>query len=304
VIRNARIDVVVVNGLANPHAGLAAHLEDVPVVWQLIDTFTPMAVRRPMMSIAGRIADAIMSTGQAVAEQHPGATAFGKRLVLFFPVVDPGRFVNDPEARRSARVRLGVPEECVVVGNVGNINPMKGHDTFVEAAALGRRLRPGTRFVILGAQYPQHARYADRLWRRAAGFGLRLGEDLIVVDPGSEVQELAAAFDVFWLTSHARSEGIPTVVGEAMALGLPVVATRVGSVHEAIDHEVTGHLVAPRDPVALVEATLPYLDDHQLRLAVGRTGRDRAQKLYSPEACAEQHLRAFELAIAHRRARR
>lgn len=301
LIRASRSDLVLINGLANPHAALAARLEGVPVVWQLLDTFSPMKLRRAMMPVVTATADAVMSTGRAVAEQHPGATSFGERLVLFFPVVDPTHFVGDGPARRSARQRLGLPDDCIVVGTVGNLNPMKGHDVFVEAAAALKRRRPNTRFVILGAEYPQHERYASALRRSAQERGLELGRDLVIVDPGTDVAGLAPAFDIFWLTSNPRSEGIPTVIGEAMALGLPVVASRVGSVQEAVLDGVTGRLVPPRDPETLLDATLPYLDDERLRQVAGSAARSRAEQLYSPQACAERHVRAFELAIAHRR---
>ena len=187
-----------------------------------------------------------------------------------------------------------------MVGNVNNLNPMKGHDTFVRAAGALVRQHPGTRFVILGAQYEHHAAYTRGLWREAEQLGLRIGENLIVVDPGSRVAELAPAFDIFWLTSNPRSEGVSTVVGEAMALELPVVATDVGSVREAVADKLTGYLVPSRDPQALVIATLPLLDDPELRRRLGQTGRKRAQGLYSLDACVERHVRAFEHARRHR----
>jgi glycosyltransferase involved in cell wall biosynthesis len=301
LIRALDVDLVLVNGLANPHSAIAGHLEGVPVVWQIIDTFAPVALRRAMMPLVTSLADAIMSTGRAVAEAHPRAIEFGDRLVFFFPVADTNRFVNTDTIRRAARTRLGIPDDALVVGTVGNINLMKGHDTFIRAAARVRQLRPDTRFVILGAQASNHTEYTDGLWRMAAELGLELGRDLIVLDPGSDVSSLAPAFDVFWLTSNPRSEGIPTVIGEAMALSLPVVATNVGSVNEAIDDAVTGSLVAPRNPDALVHATLPYLDDRQLRERVGRAGRLRAERLYSAEVCADRHEEAFAIAARHRR---
>jgi glycosyltransferase involved in cell wall biosynthesis len=299
LIRAREIDLVLVNGLANPHAAIAGHLERIPVVWQLLDS-SPMPLRRAMMPLLTRIADVIMSTGLAIAEGHPGATEFGDRLVLFFPVADTRHFVNSDAVRRAARERLGLPADGLVVGTIGNINLMKGHDIFIEAAAKVREQRPGTRFVILGAQATHHAAYTDELWRRAAELGLRLGEDLLVVDPGTDIIGFAPAFDVFWLTSNPSSEGIPTAIGEAMALELPVVATRVGSVHEAVAEGVTGTLVSPRDPAQLAQATLPYLDDRELRRRAGQAGRARAELLYSPTVCVDRHQRAFELAARHR----
>ena len=187
-----------------------------------------------------------------------------------------------------------------MVGNVSNLTPVKDHLTFIRAAAQLRRVRPDVRFVILGNVWEHRSGYADSLLREADSLGLELDRSLLVREPGSRVAELAPAFDVFWLTSV--SEGLPTVVGEAMALELPVVSTDVGAVREAVLDGVTGALVPVGDPAALAEATLPYLDD-ELRRSAGREGRRRAGELYSIEACASAHVTAIERAAA-RAARR
>jgi len=295
--------LVLVNGLVNPHGAIAAQLERIPVVWQLLDTFAPMPLRRVMMPLVVAFADSVMSSGMGVARQHPGALGFGERLVPFFSIVDSEVFRNGAGARARAREQLGLGVDDFVVGNVNNLNPMKGHDTFVRAAAALLRERPGIRFVILCAQYEQHADYTRALWREAAQRGLRLGKELIVVDPGGRVPELAPAFDVFWLSSHPRSEGVSTVVGEAMALELPVVATDVGSVREAVADGATGYLVPACDPEALAAATHPLVDNRELRLRMGRAGRVRAEQLYSLHACTERHMSAFDHALRYRAAR-
>lgn len=300
VLRAQQIDVVLVNGLVNPHAALAARLEGVPVVWQILDTFAPMPLRFAMMPFVLAWADAIMSTGMTVARAHPGALLFRERLFSFFPGVDVDVFRPDPERRRTARRELGFNDSDVVIGNVSNINLMKGHRTFVRAAARLREEHPTVRFAILGAVVPAHRAYADRLWQEAAELGLVPGVDLIVRDPEDRVADLANAFDLFWLTSEPRSEGIPTVVGEAMALELPVVATDVGALRESVLDGETGFVVPPRDAQAIVEASGRLLDDPELRARMGRRGRRVATECFSPEVGAEVHCRAFEAAIQHR----
>lgn len=303
LIGRADVDAVIVNGLVNPQAAVAGHLQQRAVVWQILDTFPPMAMRRAVMPLVTQLADVVMSTGNATAAVHPGALSFGDRLVPFFPVVDTAIFRVTPERRLEARQRLGLPPHAIVVGNIGNINPMKGHDVFVRAAAIVHRSHPETRFAILGAQYAQHARYADRLWREAAGLGLSLGRELMVREPETGVADLAAAFDIFWLTSNPRSEGIPTVVGEAMALEIPVVATNVGSVMESVDDGVTGTLVKARDAQAVADATIPFITDPALRARAGAAGRARALRLYSVTACADRHQEALVKAINYGTAR-
>lgn len=304
LIRARKIDLVLVNGLVNPHAAVAARLEGIPVTWQLLDTFPPKTLRLALMPIVRLLADSLMTTGEKVAQAHPGASAFGERLVSFFPVVDTARFRPDPSLRASARRELGLPEDAVVVGNVSNLNPMKGHLTFVRAAGFLEPRYPDVHYVILGGSYDHHADYIASIRRESSALGLAAADKLMIRDPGTRVAELAAAFDIFWLTSEPRSEGIPTVVGEAMALGLPVVATDVGAVSESVDHDTTGFMVPPRDPEALATATVALIEGPELRSTMGDAGRRRAEALYHGAACAANHVRAFEAAIDRHTARR
>ena len=234
-IRELGIDLVLVGGLVNPHGAIAGRLEGVPVVWQILDTYPPPAVRRTVMPLVTRLAGAVMCTGATVARAHPGAEGLGERLVLFFPPVDLEMFRPDPAVRSRARDELGLDADGPVVGTVGNLSPMKDHPNLVRAAAIVKREQPDTRFVILGSGHGHRHGYAEELLGAGEALGLEPGVDLILRDPGERVAELAQAFDVFWLSSRSRSEGLPTAVGEAMALGLPVVATRVGSVAEALE---------------------------------------------------------------------
>jgi len=308
LIRREGVDLVLVNGLVNPQAAIAGHLERVAVTWQLLDTFAPFPLRVAFMPVVRCLADSVMTSGDAIARVHPWTGGLNARLVSFFPVVDVERFRPDPARRAAARRELGFSPDCVVVGNVSNLNPMKGHLTFVRAAGVLRRSRPDTRFVILGATYSHRPGYLDQVLAEAATAGLRQGRDLVVLDPQNRVAELAAAFDVFWLTSEPRSEGLPTVVGEAMALGVPVVATDVGAVSEAVGQnagqDAGGLLVAPRDVDGLANTTLELIDDYERRRALGAAGRRRAVALYAAEASAERHLEAFAVALAWRRGRR
>ena len=153
------------------------------------------------------------------------------------------------------------------------------------------------RFVVLGASYPQHAEYSKAVWTEAEQLGLALGRDLIVTDPGERVAELAPALDVFWLTSEPRSEGIPTVVGEAMSLALPVISTDVGSVHEAIGDEGAGFVLPRADPRLLADTTQRLIEDPASYDATATRARKRAVACFGVDACADIHVDAFERAL-------
>jgi glycosyltransferase involved in cell wall biosynthesis len=127
---------------------------------------------------------------------------------------------------------------------------------------------------------------------------------LDIRDAGARVPELLPAFDVLALSSVPRSEGMPTVILEAMACGLPVVATRVGAVAEEVVDGQTGLIVEPLDDDALAGALARLAADAQLRGRMGAAGRDRFEQSFRLDVLADIHVRAFELALAHRRVRR
>lgn len=297
LIRERSIDVVQINGISNPHGALAARRAKVPIVWQMLDTFPPPWFLSVMMPYVRRTAGSLMSTGERVASAHPGVAGMREKLVCFHPPVDVQRFSFDTAQKLAAREELGLSPNDEVVGNVSNINPQKGHGTFIRAAARLKQSRPKAKFVILGRRYDAHRVYIENLLALAAQLGLKLDEDLIIRDPGQRVAELAMAFDVFWMTSEPRSEGIPTVIEEAMSLGLPIVATEAGSIAEVVLHEKTGYLIAPHGVEDISESTRKLLEDEALRKQLGTAGALFARTHFPIEECARRHLKAYEIAL-------
>lgn len=297
VIREYDINVVLVNGLMNPHAAIAAKREHVPVVWAILDNFPPSFVRHVMGAVVRRYASAILCTGRKVAEQHFDLARLRTPLVLFNPPVDLSRFTPDPAVRQRVRVELGFGEGDFVIGNVANINPMKGHGLFVKAASLVKRELPHARFVVLGQSLPQHRAYLERTLAAAAEANLVVGKDFLVVDPGTRVAELAQALDLYWVTSDPQAEGISTASEEAMALGLPVISTETGSMSEIVLDGETGFMAAPFDAQTIAERSVQMAQDADTRLRIGLAARRLAMQKFGVEACATRHLLAYRAAV-------
>jgi glycosyltransferase involved in cell wall biosynthesis len=303
IAREREIDLVLLGGLANPHAAIAGRAEKRAVVWQLLDTRLPLAARAAYFPLLAHYADTIMVTGSRVAAVHPGVTSLDGRVIPFFPPVDQKLFTADPAVRAASRQELGIPADATVIGMAGNLAPMKGHRTFLRAAARLREKRPDLRFLILGADYSYRPEYSRSLWEEAEQLGLRLGENLIVRDPSNRLHGLAQALDVFLLTSEPRSEGIPTVIGEVMALGKPVIAADVGAVADAVSDGVNGFVVPAREVDAFVAATERLLADEALSARFSAAAAHGAEQ-FSVEASAASHVEAFERAMARAAARR
>jgi glycosyltransferase involved in cell wall biosynthesis len=304
VIRERSIDVVQVGGLVNPHAAIAARLEGAGVVWQLLDTRAPMALRSLLMPWVLTLADVVMTTGRGVARVHPGAEGLGPRLVPFYPPVDTAVFGPDPGRRTAAREELEIPLGAPVVGTVANLTPQKGLEHFVAIADELFASRPEVRFVILGSDMATHAAYAATLRRMVQQSAVGRAGGLRIVDPGMRVPDLLPSLDLFLLTSVRRSEGVSTTVLEAMATGIPVISTDVGALSEVVADGVTGRIVVPLDDHAMVAAAGALLDDPGSRGLMGAEARRRAKELYDVAVCADTHVRAYRLAAARAGRRR
>ena len=296
LIERLGIDLVQLNGLANPHGAIAAAGVDVPVVWQILDTYTPLLLRRALAPLVRRYADVVMCTGIRVAQEHPGMTRQPERLVTFYPPVDTALFKSHRDIRARIRQELGLADTTLVIGTVGNINLQKGHDNFIRAAALVKKTAPDTKFLLLGATHENHLDYVEGLWQLSAELGLTRGQDLITLDPTGRVHELVQAMDVFWMTPRPNSEGIPTVIEEAMALDLPVVSFDVGSIGELVEHGQTGYVVNSQNPAEIAACTLTNLLDPEQRAVMGSRGRQFIEDNASLAACAARHIRAYEMA--------
>lgn len=166
------------------------------------------------------------------------------------------------------RAAFGIPATAPVVGSVGNLKAVKGYDVLFDAWRRVARVAGDAHLVIVGTGPEQ-----ERLERLAAHPELRGRVHL--AGSRSDALDLIADFDVFVLGS--RHEGFPIAALEAMALGVPVVATQVGGLPEAIDDGVHGFLVPPEEPAALAERVATLLRDHVMRARLGAAAHEKAR---------------------------
>ena len=273
------------------------------MTWQLLGTFAPMPLRRILVPKLRQCADAVMTTGRETGRLHPGLDRIADRVLPFFPPVDLDEFAPDAARRAELREALGFGPEDIVIGTVGNRNRTKAHEVFVEAARIASRDRADLRFRILGDMSPANAAsYEREVMAPARASGLMENGILGFVDQGVRVPDFLRAADVFLLTS--RVEGAPTVLIEAMACGLPVVSTTVGSVAEIVEEGETGLLAPSGDAQGLAGGLLRLVADPALRSRLGASGRAAAERRFGISQCVARHVEAYELAARNRAGRR
>jgi L-malate glycosyltransferase len=176
--------------------------------------------------------------------------------------------------RAEMRASLGIAEDEVVIGTVANFRAEKAYDVWLDAAAAALRAEadrggpPRLRFISVG-QGPLEATMRERLDR------LGLGDRVQLLGYRDDATRVMAAFDVFTLAS--RHEGLPVSLMDALVLGLPVVATRVGGIPEAVTDGVEGRLVPPGDPYALARGYLDLAVDDEARATFGAAAARRGE---------------------------
>ena len=176
-----------------------------------------------------------------------------------------------PEAEGGG-IPSGAPaENGRLAGVVARLQPEKGVATFLEAASRIAPRAPGVRFVVVG-----DGPLRGELSELAAGLGLEGRVRFLGFRP--DAREIIRRLDVLVVPSF--TEGAPLVVLEAMASGVPVVASAVGGIPDQIRHGREGLLVPTGDPVALGEALLSLLDNPGLARRMGEAGRERASSAF------------------------
>jgi glycosyltransferase involved in cell wall biosynthesis len=195
-----------------------------------------------------------------------------------------------PERRWETRKELAVSSDAPLIGWMGRLDPKKRVEDFIGAAAIVHQSRPGARFLIIGGADAFHPEYAVGL--RAQAHALGLGEALKFLGDREDVAELLCALDIFvWLSN---GEGMPHVIAEAGAMGLPVIATADnGSLEQIVDGE-SGLFVPHRDPPRVAAAILRLSDDPPLRRRLGLALQNHVRKTYAADIVVPQWTALFD----------
>lgn len=228
-----------------------------------------------VVAVCGAVRDAIVAT-----ERFPVA----RTSVIVNGVADPGVAWRDPEARRSLRAEFAVPSDRALIVAVGHLTAVKDHATLLEALAkLPLESRP---FLVVAGDGPLRGELESRRDR------LRLDADVALPGYRTDVPRLLAGCDLLVMSS--RSEGLSIALVEAIARGVPVVATRVGGNDEIVGHGENGLLVPAGDPSALASAIASALFDEKRLKAFSTTGRARFEQRFRLETMVDAYSRVYD----------
>jgi len=286
-LRRERADLLVCHGYKADVIGwVAARRVGIPVIavsrgWtaHTLKVRAYEALDRRML----RRMDAVVCVSAGQAAKVARTRIARDRLHVIHNSVDPARFRNGGAAGRAMLEGLFSSPRSAIIAGVGRQSPEKGFDQLVDAARLLVRDDDRVGIVLVGDG-------PDRPMLEALVRASRLESSVVFAGFRTDVDRLIPGADILAQSSH--TEGLPNVVLEASAAGVPVVATDVGGTNEIIEDGVNGFLVPAADPPALARRLLDLVRSPDLRQQMGDRGRDlvRARFSFARQAAAYEEL--------------
>jgi glycosyltransferase involved in cell wall biosynthesis len=262
----------------------SAGLRDSPPIVRTRHISSPLPRNFATRWLYGRAAQ-IVTTGEKLREQVIEETGAEAARIVSIPTgIDLTRF--KPGERSVARAALGLPAQAAIIGIVATLRSWKGHKHLFEAiAGIARR---DLLLVVVG-DGPMRA--------TLEAFAKELGieERVRMVGNQKDVAPWMNAFDLFCLPSYAN-EGVPQALAQAMACGLPLVTTPVGSIAELVADGRTGVIVPHSNPPRLRAAIEALLADPERRNALGRAALEEARARLGEDAMVDAMIRVFSAA--------
>ena len=310
LVRREQPDVVHLNSIVLIPVAVGVRRLVVPIVWHVREVPGRVPwLRRVQTGMITRLADTVVANSEVVRQ----AFSSSAKITVMHNAVDLKRYSID-EARARARIRseLRLSETAPVVGMIGGVQTVKGHDLLVRSASQIVNQVPDTRFVIVaggvGPDYRNswkgHLKRAigrpldnlERMKRQVQAAGL--GKHFTFTGYRTDIPEVLAAVDVLAFLPQAP-EGFGRPMIEAMAMGRPVVASDIGPTREILG-DGTARLVRPGDGSGLSEALIGLLADSQSATLMGQVGRRRVERKFTLDRSVQSIQRLYSEVIQRR----
>lgn len=232
--------------------------------------------------------DGIIAVSESTRQAELAETGIDPSRVVMIPNgIDMSVFTPQPapKARKQLRETLGISDDHFLIGSVGRLTEAKGYPDLLRAFQIVVQQRPEARLIIVGK-----GKLEAGLKSLAAV--LKISEKVQFSGVRSDIPQLLNALDMFAFSSHW--EGMPNALMEAMAAGLPCVATNVSAAPELINDGVHGLLVPPSNHQKLAEKLLAMINDPELRHRLAKAAQERIQTEFTLENTAAKTMALYE----------
>ncbi|UCD71959.1 MAG: glycosyltransferase, partial [Syntrophobacterales bacterium] len=271
LVKDKGVHLIVSNGIKCHFIGAFLSLvSKLPLIWHVRDVVETPWLWWTLRAMGQLLPEKIVTNSEAVGRIFSG----NERRETVYNGVDLASF--SPEIGGfTLRTELKVGKDTTLIGTMGHLAPLKGFEELIEAVGWVVAQGFDVKLAVAGeAIYSGSPRYKQRLISLVDSLGLN--DTVFFLGFKEDIPELLASFDIFVLPS--RSEGFGRVNLEAMAMGKPVISTKVGGIPEVVLDGITGILVPPGNSRDLGHAIMRLLNDIQLRESFGKEGRRRVEE--------------------------
>jgi glycosyltransferase involved in cell wall biosynthesis len=284
LIKRERIDIINAHrGEGHLVAALAKKLlkPDIPLVRTRGD------VRAPRSGFFNRylngvLTDKVITTCEVLRESYMKNLQMPDEKVITVPVGIDHDLFSPREGATILREKLGIPEGNLVVGIVGRLSPVKGHQYFIQAADDVLKQVPGVIFIVCGGEAQISAGQLKDAVRAK-----NIEESFRFLGRVKDVREIVSLFDM-GVVSSVGSETICRVALEYMSMGKPVVGTRLNAIPEVVQHQVNGLVVEPKNQQELASALVELLRDKEKRKRFGEKSLSMVMEQFTLDAFAQK----------------
>lgn len=282
IVRRERVVMIHANSPPwFPVGYLVAKKHRIPAVVSIQGRLAPRRVRQFLLHRA----DLLFTVADSLRLFVEGAGVPAGRTRTIYSTVDTDRYVPCPDTS-DIRKRFGIASDDPLIGCVANVAHYKGHDILIRAFAKLSQIIPTAHLLLVGRD---NSEYGTAMKELVQELGLENRTHFTGFQP--DVRPFFGAIDIVVLPS--REEGAPVALLEAMAMAKPLIASAVDGTPEIVEDRVTGILVPPEDPDAVVAAVTSIITNPNTLRSMGEAGRRRAN-MYSVRRAGEILLQGYE----------
>ena len=279
------VDIVHCNGSWQIKGVIASKLSGAKLIWHLNDTQIPAAIKIIFKFLAFYFCDAFITSGERVSVYYLNSREFSiKKTIVICPPVD--TFIFDPKKVKEDKKIAQF--QGIKILTVGNINPIKGIEHFIEMAAILNSQYGDLNFFVVGPHFESQKKYSEKMAIMVRNLKLK---NLFFYGPSDDVASVLKSADIFVCSSVTESG--PMSVWEAMSMAKPIVSTDVGDVAKFIRNGENGFVVSVKDATALAEKVAILIENNELRRKFGQQARETAVKHLDIENCAKKHAQLY-----------
>ena len=250
-----------------------------------------LVLTRHVMFPLGRVHKVTLRrTARVIAVSQPVADALLSQAIFKSEIIQVIHNGVDVESFAPAKTTAPLNQKKLRVGTVGELAPVKRHEDFIRVAQTICAERDDVDFIIAGEDKSRDGQNRSRIAQLIAD--AHLEDRVYLVGWTEEIANLLATFDLFVSTSESESFGMAIV--EAMAAGVPVVATATDGAREVIEPDVTGRLVPVGDVDAIAKSTSELLSDPAERARLGANAQQAARQRFGLEQMVDETVRLYE----------